>query len=79
MITWEGGQAPGTDVYGSAQYSDATGEFHTSQREKIKTMKDLGYEEAGDKVGGARKEHRLKGTGYFYPGQSSHRTVSEGT
>jgi len=77
-ITWEGRQAPSTDVYGSPQYSDASGQLHTSQREKIKYMREWGYEEAGDKVGGARNEHRIKGTGYSFPGQKNRRTVSEG-
>ena len=87
-ITWEGGQAPATDVYGSAQYSDASGQWHTSQREKIKYMKNAGgklnnatvtgFEEAGDKVGGARNDTRFKRTGYSFAGQRSHRTASEG-
>ena len=78
FVTWVGGQAPSTDVYGSAIYSDATGEYHTSQRDKIKTMKEWGYEEAGDPVGGARKDHTLKKTGFSFGGQSSRRTVAEG-
>ena len=78
VVSWVGGVAPSTDVYGSAQYSDATGEYHTSQRDKIKHMREAGYEEAGDKVGGARKEHRINGTGYSFPEQVSRRTVSEG-
>ena len=78
QITWEGGHAPSTDVYGCAQYSDATGLEHTSQREKIKHMRDNGWDEAGDKVGGARPEHRLHGTGFSFPGQGNRRTVNEG-
>ena len=77
-ISWEGGHAPSTDVYGSEQYSDATGMYHTSQRQKEQVMRDYGYEVAGDPVGGARKEHRLKGTTFSYGNQSSRRTVSEG-
>lgn len=77
-MTWAGGQAPSTDVYGSAVYSDATGEFHTSQRDKVAKMKEWGYEEAGDPVGGARHEHKLKNTGFSFGGQDSRRTVSEG-
>jgi hypothetical protein len=78
-VTWERGRAPSTDVYGCAQLSDATGLEHTSQREKIKYMRDAGYEEAGDKVGGARIEHSLKNSTFSFGGQVSHRTVSEGT
>ncbi len=77
-ITWEGGHAPATDVYGSAQYSDATGQFHTSQRDKARVMREIGFHEAGDLVGGARADHRLKKTTFSYGKQGSHRTVSEG-
>ncbi len=77
-ITWAGGKAPGTDVFGCSTYSDATGEWHTSQRGKIKAMRDLGYEEAGDKVGGARADHTLKRSTFSFPDQGSRRTVSEG-
>jgi hypothetical protein len=77
-VTWEGGQPPSTDVYGCAQYSDATGECHTSQRAKARVMAEAGYHEAGDPVGGARIEHRLNGTGFSFSGQGSRRTVSEG-
>jgi hypothetical protein len=65
-VNWEHGQAPSTDVFGCPTYSDATGEFHSSQREKIKSMKKSGFFEAGDKVGGARNEHRISGTSYFF-------------
>jgi len=77
-MCWVGGKPPATDVFGCAQYSDATGEFHTSQRDKIRVMKDVGFEEAGDLVGGARKDHTLKNTGFSFSGQGSRRTVSEG-
>ena len=68
VITWEAGQAPATDVYGSAKFSEATGEWHTSQREKAKRMAEFGYHEAGDKVGGARADHTLKHTAVSAPG-----------
>ncbi len=77
-VSWEGGQAPSTDVFGSEQYSDATGMYHTSQRDKERTMRDYGYETAGDKVGGARREHVLKGTTFSYGNQANKRTVGEG-
>jgi len=77
-VTWEGGKPPSTDVFGCEQYSDATGEYHTSQRAKRKHMRDAGYHEAGDLVGGARNVHRIEGTGFSFPGQGSRRTVSEG-
>ena len=74
----DGGKAPATDVYGSAQYSDATGLTHTSQREKIKHMAKNGFYEAGDPVGGARYTHEIKGTGFSFADQTDHRTTSEG-
>lgn len=77
-VTWEGGKAPATDVFGCAQYSDASGLEHSSTRDKEQHMAKWGYHGAGDKVGGARNEHRLKGTGCSYAGQTNRRTVSEG-
>ena len=77
-VNWEHGHAPTTDVYGCARYSDASGEEHRSTRELEGHMAGWGYHPAGDPVGGARIEHRLKGTGYSWPGQGSRRTVSEG-
>ena len=77
-ITWEGGQPPSTDVYGVAQFSDATGEWHTSQRDKKRVMRECGYEECGDRVGGARPDHTLKRTSFSFAGQTSRRTVAEG-
>jgi len=77
-VNWEGGHAPSTDVYGSEQYSDASGLSHSSTREKEAHMADWGYHPAGDPVGGARIEHKLNGTGFSFPGQVSRRTVNEG-
>lgn len=76
-VTWEGRQAPATDVYGVAQFSDATGEWHTSQRDKVRVMRECGYEEAGDPVGGARPDHTLKNTAWSYPGQKSRTSTEE--
>jgi len=78
VVDWSGGKAPATDVYGCPQMSDASGVEHSSQREKVKYMKDWGYHEAGDPVGGARKVHKLNGTGFSYPSQGSRRTMREG-
>lgn len=66
-----------TDVFGSEQYSEAAGRSFTSQRQKRNFMREAGYEEAGDKVGGARPEHRIKGTGFSYGGQSSRVSTGE--
>ena len=78
QVSWEGGQAPCTDVYGHEQYSDATGMMHSSHGDKVRHMSENGFYEAGDKVGGARNEHRINGTGFSFPGQTRRRTVSEG-
>ncbi len=84
----DGGKAPATDVFGSPQYSDATGQEHSSTRDRKNFMRNhvhdldgipVRYEEAGDKVGGMRIEHRLKKTGFSGGGMSGNRsTVSEG-
>ena len=66
-----------TDVYGCAKYSDATGQYHTSQRDKDRVMKEAGYEPCGDKVHGARPEHRIKNTGFSYRGQPSRTSARE--
>jgi len=78
QVCWSGGQPPATDVYGVAQYSDATGQWHTSQSDKKRVMRNAGFEEAGDPVHGARPDHRLKGSAFSFSGQTDHRTVAEG-
>ena len=78
VMDFSGGQAFYTDVFGQPTYSDATGLEHSSQREKIAHMRKNGYDEAGDKVGGARHEHRINGTGFSFPGQQRRRTLAEG-
>ena len=76
-ISWEGGVAPRTDVFGSAKRFDCVdGEF-TSSRQLQATMRKLGYEHAGDPVGGVRKDHRIKHTSYSYAGQSNRRSTAE--
>ena len=66
-----------TDVFGCPQYSDATGKVHSSQHEKRMEMAKWGYHEAGDPVGGARHEHRIKNTAFCYPNQKSHVSTGE--
>lgn len=77
QVTWERGQAPKTDVYGSPVYSDASGQWHRSTREKEKHLADWGFTPAGDPVGGARKELRIKNTGFSYPGQERRTSTGE--
>lgn len=83
-ITWEHGKPPATDCYGVAQYSDAAGREFTSHRQKVAHMKDprnnpwgVSYEEAGDKVGGARPDLSIKKTGFSYEGQRSRVSTGE--
>ncbi len=66
-----------TDVYGSPQYSDASGRVHSSQHEKRKFMREAGFHEAGDLVGGARADHRIKNSAFMFPGKRSHTSVGE--
>lgn len=68
-IDWSHGQAPGTDIKGATveslvHYEPGTNIplTYSSTREIEKKMRSAGYEPVGDKVGGARYEHRLKGT-----------------
>lgn len=49
-----------TDVFGQPQYSEASGQFHSSTREKVRHMRALGYEEAGDRVHGGRNDGSLR-------------------
>ncbi len=65
-----------TDVYTSEQYSDATGQMHTSQRDKDRTMWEAGiakngvpFVPSGDYVHGGRPEHSIKDTAFSYRGQ----------
>ena len=67
-----------TDVYGAPKYSDATGQTHSSHRDKVRHMRSNGFDEAGDKVHGARPEHRLTHASFSYPKQSIRRTQAEG-
>ena len=65
------------DLLGQPTYSDATGKFHTSQSEKRAHLRTLGYEEAGDKVHGARADHTIHNTAFSYSGQSEHVSTGE--
>lgn len=65
VATWGGANG---GLYGSAQYSDATGQWHTSQHEKEMVMAKKGYYPAGDPVGGARKDHTLKNSAFGFSG-----------
>jgi hypothetical protein len=76
---YEHGQPPGTDLYMTPKWNEGTGRMETSHREAEKYMrKKHGYEGgSGDKVGGARHEHRIVGTGYSYAGQGSRLSTAE--
>jgi len=67
-----------TDLYSTPQYSDATGDFNSSQREKEKKMARLGYYPKGDKEHGGRVDLSIKRTGFSYSGQHSHVSTGEG-
>ena len=72
--TWNGATG---GLYGSPLFSDATGQYHSSQHEKEMVMAKKGYYPAGDPVGGARKDHTLKHTAISFPGQSSRTSTGE--
>ena len=66
-----------TDLFPTPQYSDASGRMHSSQREKERYMRELGYEVCGDPKGGARPDHRIKDTAFSFSGQTSRRSTAE--
>lgn len=66
-----------TDLFATPQYSDATGQFHSSQREKERVMAEKGYWPKGDKDHGARPDLSIKRTGFSYSGQSSRQSTGE--
>jgi hypothetical protein len=73
-----------TDLFATPQFSDATGEWHSSQSEKIKRMKEIGvattgvpYTEAGDKVHGARNDLSIKRSAFSFSGQKSRVSTEE--
>lgn len=75
--TWEKGHGPSLDCFGTPQYSDASGQYHSSNWEKRKYMARQGYTEAGDTVGGARADHRLRGFAMSAPGVSRRTSTAE--
>jgi hypothetical protein len=78
-VSWEGGKPPGTDLYMTPQWNEGTGRYETSHASAEKYMRqEHGYEGGcGDKVHGARHEHRIVGTGYSYRGQGSRVSTAE--
>ena len=66
------------DLFGTPQYSDATGEVHRSQREKESAMRDLGFRPKGDKDHGARVDLSMKNSAWSYPGKTNRRSTGEG-
>ena len=76
-VTWEAGRPPKTDVYGSPQWNEGVGDYVRSTRDAEKKMADEGFYPAGDPVGGARSDHRIKGTGFSYSGQTSRLSTAE--
>ena len=78
VMTWWANKAPATDVYKTPQYSDASGQYHSSTREKEHVMADCGYAPAGDKTHGARTEYRLNRAAFSYVGQIARTSTGEG-
>lgn len=68
---------PTTDVLGSEHYDDVNEVRYTSTREYEKKMAVDGWTPSGDKVGGARNEHRHNGTIFSYAGQSSRTSATQ--
>ena len=60
-------------------YSDAAGRWFTSQHDQDRHMRglDIPFYPAGDKVGGARTELKIHGSGFSYAGQGSRQSSQE--
>ena len=65
------------DLFGTPQYSDASGEFHSSQREKERFMAKHEFYGAGDKEHGGRKELTMNRSAFSYRGQGSRVSTAE--
>jgi hypothetical protein len=76
-IVYDGWQTVHTDLFTTPQYSDAAGLTFSSQREKERHMAGLGYQVAGDRVGGARADHTLKHKAVSYAGQGCRKSTAE--
>ena len=66
-----------TDLFSTPQYSDASGRWHRSQREKERCMREAGFEPCGDRQHGGRPEHRIHETAFSYAGQASRQSTGE--
>jgi len=65
-------------VYGQERWNEGTGRMERSSRGAEKYMQSQGFDgHAGDKVGGARVEHKLVGTGFSYRGQRIRTSTGE--
>ena len=66
-----------TDLFATPRYSDASGRWHSSQREKERFMRERGFEPCGDRKGGARPEHTIRDTAFSYAGQRTRQSTRE--
>ena len=66
-----------TDLYPTPIYSDASGQYHSSTRDKEAYMRRAGYEPKGDKVRGGRPDLSIRGSAFSYSGQSSRVSTGE--
>lgn len=67
-----------TDLFATPQFSNATGEWHSSQRDKERKMADLGYYGCGDKNHGSRPDLSMRNSAWSYSRQHSHISTGEG-
>ena len=71
------GKPCATDVLGCAVWSDPAGAWITSQSQKKKICRENEFYEGGDRVHGARPDHRRKHTAISYVGQGSRQSTAE--
>jgi hypothetical protein len=76
-VSWEGGKPPATDVHGTPQFNNATGQSHSTTRAAEKVMRDYGFDPCGDKEHGGRDVHRIENKGFSYPSQRTHISSGE--
>jgi len=76
-IVFDGWTTVHTDLFPTPQYSDASGSWHRSQREKERALRERGFEPCGDRNHGARPDHRIRDSAFSYAGQHSRRSTGE--
>jgi len=70
-VSWLRGMAPSNDCYGAPRDIESLGLRDVSRSDVKAHLKANAWEEAGDRVHGARNTERYEGKGFSYSGQAS--------